>query len=274
MVKTALIAHTRHTHAHIRQIHRSSSSSHRLIRTLSALLLSDDNHLKLVFWCCPVTKKGFRTSEMHLHRSSCFLFAKQNTRTVLRNKHYLNHSNKKFLSTASAKSTSSSSSLSSSSSSSSFSSSIHSTPPPATDDNDHTSNAILDVLKKEEISRSDSIRRVSSLAKPEASLIAKSVATLGITSSITLLIPSACGQIIDICINNPAGFSPYYAAGGLLTLTAIAGGGVVLRSRWLAIAGNRIVARMRREKCYYSYFFNVTCLLSHTYILIITVSFY
>jgi hypothetical protein len=212
---------------------------------------------------------------MHLHRSSCFLFAKQNTRTVLRNKHYLNHSNKKFLSTASAKSTSSSlSSLSSSSSSSSFSSSIHSTPPPATDDNDHTSNAILDVLKKEEISRSDSIRRVSSLAKPEASLIAKSVATLGITSSITLLIPSACGQIIDICISNPAGFSPYYAAGGLLTLTAIAGGGVVLRSRWLAIAGNRIVARMRREKCYYSYFFNVTCLLSHTYILIITVSFY
>jgi len=95
--------------------------------------------------------------------------------------------------------------------------------------------------------RSDSLRRVAALARPEASLIAKSVATLGITSSITLLIPSACGQVIDICINDPTGFSPYWAAGGLLTLTAVAGGGVVLRSRWLAIAGNRIVARMRRQ---------------------------
>ena len=109
---------------------------------------------------------------------------------------------------------------------------LHSLPPVLTDDT---------------MDSSDSLRRVGRLARPEASLIAKSVATLGITSSITLLIPSACGQVIDICINDPTGFSPYYAAGGLLSLTAIAGGGVVLRSRWLAIAGNRIVARMRRQ---------------------------
>ena len=73
-------------------------------------------------------------------------------------------------------------------------------------------------------------------ARPETSLILKSVATLGITSSITLLIPTVCGKVIDLCINDPTGVSPYYAAGGLLGLTAVAGAGVVLRSRWLAIA--------------------------------------
>ena len=100
---------------------------------------------------------------------------------------------------------------------------------------------------EDEMGRSDSLKRIATLARPEAVLIAKSVATLGVTSSITLLIPSVCGQVIDICLNDPNGVSPYLAAGGLLGLTAVAGAGVVLRSRWLAIAGNRIVARMRQQ---------------------------
>lgn len=99
----------------------------------------------------------------------------------------------------------------------------------------------------EKLGPSDSIRRIATLARPEASLIVKSVATLGVTSSITLLIPSVCGQVIDVCLTDPNGVSPYMAAGGLLGLTAVAGAGVVLRSRWLAIAGNSIVARMRRQ---------------------------
>ena len=105
----------------------------------------------------------------------------------------------------------------------------------------------VDLLLDDELDRGDSLQRIARLARPEASLIAKSVATLGITSSVTLLIPSVCGHVIDMCINDPSGISPYYAAGGLLGLTAIAGGGVVLRSRWLSVAGNRIVARMRRQ---------------------------
>ena len=105
----------------------------------------------------------------------------------------------------------------------------------------------IDLLLDDDLDRGDSLQRIARLARPEASLIAKSVATLGITSSVTLLIPSVCGHVIDMCINDPSGISPYYAAGGLLGLTAIAGGGVVLRSRWLSVAGNRIVARMRRQ---------------------------
>ena len=121
--------------------------------------------------------------------------------------------------------------------------------PPITTDTDA---ALLnlpptDLLLDDELDRGDSLQRIARLARPEASLIAKSVATLGITSSVTLLIPSVCGHVIDMCINDPSGISPYYAAGGLLGLTAIAGGGVVLRSRWLSVAGNRIVARMRRQ---------------------------
>jgi ATP-binding cassette subfamily B protein len=103
------------------------------------------------------------------------------------------------------------------------------------------------VSVEENVNRSDSILRVAKLAQPELPLILKSVATLGVTSSISLFIPSVCGQIIDMCLKDPTGVSPYYAAGGLLGLTAVAGAGVVLRSRWLAVAGNRIVARMRQQ---------------------------
>ena len=67
-----------------------------------------------------------------------------------------------------------------------------------------------------------------------------------ITSSITLLIPTVVAGELLICASmTPTGVSPYYAAGGLLGLTAVAGAGVVLRSRWLAIAGNRPLQRMR-----------------------------
>jgi len=78
-----------------------------------------------------------------------------------------------------------------------------------------------------------------------------SAATLGITSSITLVFPFASGQVIDYTIQSASGgesaLSPIFLAGGLFGLTSIAGLGVYLRSLWLARAGNRIVARLKQQ---------------------------
>lgn len=75
-----------------------------------------------------------------------------------------------------------------------------------------------------------------------------SAATLGITSSITLILPFASGQVIDYTINSPDNaMSPMVLASGLFGLSAVAGGGVFLRSLWLARAGNRIVARLKQQ---------------------------
>jgi len=95
--------------------------------------------------------------------------------------------------------------------------------------------------------------RLASFAEPEYKLIGASAATLGITSSVTLLLPYMSGQVIDMALaaSNGSGgdevFHPTTVALGLFGLTALAGAGVYARSLMLAKAGNRIVARMRRQ---------------------------
>ncbi len=98
------------------------------------------------------------------------------------------------------------------------------------------------------------MRRLLEIAKPERALILASAGTLAVTSSITLLLPYACGQVLDAAILEAtvtaAGgdqFQPMTVSLGLFGLTGIAGLGVYARSLMLNVAGNRIVARIRRR---------------------------
>ena len=98
----------------------------------------------------------------------------------------------------------------------------------------------------------DSLYRLAQLSRPEWNLIGLSAATLGITSSITLLLPYASGQVIDYVVmaatnNDGSAMSPAILASGLFGLSTVAGGGVYLRALWLARAGNRIVARLKQQ---------------------------
>jgi len=81
-------------------------------------------------------------------------------------------------------------------------------------------------------------------------------ASFGITVApmafaMTLLLPYASGTVIDYTIiqhsGSEGGASPMLLASGLFGLSALAGGGVYLRTLWLAQAGNRIVARLRQQ---------------------------
>jgi len=117
---------------------------------------------------------------------------------------------------------------------------------------------------------SDVLKRLLDIAEPERKLILASAATLFVTSSITLLLPYACGHILDTAIleaTTPDGsggqFNPYTVSLGLFGLTATAGLGVYARSLMLNIAGNRIVSRIRRRLfssilCQESAFFDKT----------------
>ena len=104
-----------------------------------------------------------------------------------------------------------------------------------------------DIKVASSVSR-DSLYRLVELSRREWKLVSLSAATLGVTSSVTLILPFASGQVIDYTISSPDnGLSPMILAGGLFGLSAMAGAGVYLRSLWLARAGNRIVARLKQK---------------------------
>ena len=101
-----------------------------------------------------------------------------------------------------------------------------------------------------------SLYRLAELSRPEWGLIAKSAATLGVTSSVTLLLPYASGHVIDAtamvlmdetATTTSATSSPLVMAVGLFGLTSLSGLGVYLRTLWLSQAGNRVVARLRQQ---------------------------
>jgi ATP-binding cassette subfamily B protein len=95
------------------------------------------------------------------------------------------------------------------------------------------------------------MRRLYEIAKPERTLILASACTLAVTSSITLLLPYACGNVLDAAVAGGLGdggrYSPLAISLGLFGLTGMAGLGVYARSRMLNVAGNRIVSRIRRR---------------------------
>jgi len=93
-----------------------------------------------------------------------------------------------------------------------------------------------------------SVNKLFQYSKPEWPLISAAAATLGATSSITLLLPYASGQVIDLTLASDAADANILTmTGGLFGLMAISGCGVYLRTLWLARAGNRIVARLRQN---------------------------
>ena len=97
-------------------------------------------------------------------------------------------------------------------------------------------------------SRSQTASRILSLARPEAHLIALSLGTLAATSGVTLLFPYVAGQVVDIIQAADApGTLAATAAAGLFGLTLVAGIAVTARSQILAVAGNRIVHRVREN---------------------------
>ena len=55
--------------------------------------------------------------------------------------------------------------------------------------------------------RAGVLKRMVGLARPEAKLIAASMATLGVTSGISLLFPYAVGQILDASLSGSSGMS-------------------------------------------------------------------
>lgn len=85
--------------------------------------------------------------------------------------------------------------------------------------------------------------------KSEWTTIGLAASTLVVTSSVTLLLPFASGSVIDYTIasGENGGTSPLVLASGLFALSSLAGGGVYLRTLWLAKAGNRIVARIKQR---------------------------
>jgi ATP-binding cassette subfamily B protein len=106
-------------------------------------------------------------------------------------------------------------------------------------------------LEKERIDLRATASRVARLATPEAGLIGFSVATLGVTTAISLIFPFALGEILDASLSvaegsaGASGWTPNQIAAGLLGLFGVQGGLIVARTAALSVAGEWVVARLR-----------------------------
>lgn len=109
--------------------------------------------------------------------------------------------------------------------------------------------SVSDAAKEKNVPKlnRDSATKLLQFSKPEWPLIGASAATLVVTSSITLFLPYASGQVIDVTMTAGSETSPMYMAGGLFGLISLSGFGVYLRTLWLSKAGNSIVARLRQQ---------------------------
>ena len=75
-----------------------------------------------------------------------------------------------------------------------------------------------------------------------------SVATLLVTTGISLVFPAAIGHILDASLHAPgAGLAPGAVAGGLLFLFALQSALIFVRGALLAVSGERMAARLRKE---------------------------
>ncbi|MGK3739007.1 MAG: ABC-type multidrug transport system fused ATPase/permease subunit [Bacillariaceae sp.] len=112
-----------------------------------------------------------------------------------------------------------------------------------------SSSDTINTISTSSTSTSDSLYRLLQMNRSEWTTIGLAASTLVVTSSVTLLLPFASGSVIDYTIANGenGGTSPLFLAGGLFALSSLAGGGVYLRTLWLAKAGNRIVARIKQR---------------------------
>jgi ABC-type multidrug transport system fused ATPase/permease subunit len=93
------------------------------------------------------------------------------------------------------------------------------------------------------------LRRLVQLLRPEAVPVSVSVATLAVTTGISLLFPYAIGQILDVALAAPTdgGWSPGSISAGLLALFGVQSGLIVVRSALLTISGERMAAGLRKD---------------------------
>ena len=91
------------------------------------------------------------------------------------------------------------------------------------------------------------LRRLVALLRPEAVPVGVSVATLAVTTGISLLFPYAIGQILDFALAPSAAWSPGSISVGLLGLFGLQSGLIVLRSALLTVSGERMAAALRKD---------------------------
>jgi hypothetical protein len=98
------------------------------------------------------------------------------------------------------------------------------------------------------------MRRLYEIAKPERTLILASACTLAVTSSITLLLPYACGNVLDAAVAGGIGdggrYSPLAISMGLFGLTGMAGLGVYARSEKTSRSWAAADPANRPSRCY------------------------
>lgn len=96
---------------------------------------------------------------------------------------------------------------------------------------------------------SASLRRFLMLMWPERHMVGLAVSTIAVTSPVMLLLPRAIGMVLDSALAPEAGLtaatSPAIVVGGLAGLFAVQAALVGFRAATLAVAGERISARLR-----------------------------
>ena len=109
-----------------------------------------------------------------------------------------------------------------------------------------------DVVEEKKIPSLSSIRQIATLGKPEYKYIIGAASSLFVTSGITLAFPFVLGKVLDLALVNETAagstaVDPIYLSGGMLGLFFIQSAVMVGRGILLSIAGERIVARLRRR---------------------------
>jgi ABC-type multidrug transport system fused ATPase/permease subunit len=73
------------------------------------------------------------------------------------------------------------------------------------------------------------------------------VATLGVSTAISLLFPFAIGQVLDVAIHPEGARAPGVIAAGLLGLFLVQSATIVVRGALLNVSGERMAAQMRKD---------------------------
>lgn len=85
------------------------------------------------------------------------------------------------------------------------------------------------------------------LAWPERWRLGGAFALLGASTAITVSFPKAMGAVMDGCLAGGGDWTPASAAAALGVLFVAQGGMVAVRGRILAVAGERVASRLRRQ---------------------------
>ena len=98
---------------------------------------------------------------------------------------------------------------------------------------------------------SDSIRRLLKIIRLETKTLGAAVATLGVSTGISLLFPTAIGYVLDVSLHAPPtsvyGFSHEVMSAGLFGLFMVQSSLITVRSALLNISAERLSAGIRRD---------------------------